>query len=59
MIVRSTLRDPDSDRQIQNVLNAFNAPSIAAYGSLDATVTTSWVRGKRIDPNNLLFLHRN
>jgi len=59
VIVRSTLRDADSNRQILNVVNAFNSRSIAAYNSLDATVTTSWVRGKRIAPNNLLFVHRN
>ena len=59
VVVRSPLRDPDSNRQIANVVAAFNARSLAAYGDLDATVTTSWLRGKRIAPNNLLFVHRN
>lgn len=59
VLISSRLADPNTLTQLVNVVDAFNSRSMAEYGSVGETFTTSWVRGKRLNPTEFLFFHRN
>ena len=59
VVTPSTLKHPDPRVQLDNVVAAFNSRSLEAYHSLDASFTTSFLRGERVPPTDFAFFARN
>ena len=59
VVRRSPIRNANSRLQTKALVEAFNSRSVEAFGGVDSTVTTSWLRGQRVPPGDFVFFQRN